>query len=420
MASRIGPLFLGLWLLAGGAHAATILVRDGAPGEPPVILVSGDLVLGDEEVFTSRTASLAQGMVRFTSDGGNLYAGLEIGRVIGKKGFSTLVPAGSRCASACALAWLAGKERLMAPSAEIGFHAAYEIENGEAYERGAPNAVVGYYLAQLGLSELAIIYLTASPPDDMTWLTPASAAEYGIAVRQTDGPQPDIDQPEIAQPADAEPYERGAGGGPSSMHAVSDAPQRVVTVAPPAGPSLSSPPPELALPADPGAWRAVYRVASGGPDGSVAWERSDMDGRPAITATLRLPGSAAIVAMRFYENPDPSVPAGHLVEIRFSGRLAASPVRRVQAPLVKPSSGARGESLSGLPIPVTGNLFWIALAAEPRRAAHNLELLGAAAWIDIPLLFKDGRRGVLSVETGEAGARLLAELATPTLGAVAP
>ncbi len=56
------------------------------------------------------------------SDGGNLDAGIEIGRAIWFREAATVVEEGT-CASACALAWLAGRPRYMAPKARIGFHA---------------------------------------------------------------------------------------------------------------------------------------------------------------------------------------------------------------------------------------------------------------------------------------------------------
>ena len=74
------------------------------------------LTLADPPVETTHwTADLmarASGIV-FNSDGGNLLAGIEIGKTIRLKSFATAVLDGLRCASACAFAWLGGSPRFM-------------------------------------------------------------------------------------------------------------------------------------------------------------------------------------------------------------------------------------------------------------------------------------------------------------------
>jgi hypothetical protein len=73
-------------------------------GGPDLIQVVGDLALGDEKKFVDVALSSADAVVVFHSPGGNLFAGMEIGRAIRLKGFSTLVPDNMLCASACACA----------------------------------------------------------------------------------------------------------------------------------------------------------------------------------------------------------------------------------------------------------------------------------------------------------------------------
>jgi hypothetical protein len=85
---------------------------------------------------------------------------LEIGESIRLKAFTTFVPENARCASACALAWLGGVQRYMAPGAQIGFHAAYNAKSGQ--ETGVGNALVGAYLNKIGLPYEAVIYISQS------------------------------------------------------------------------------------------------------------------------------------------------------------------------------------------------------------------------------------------------------------------
>src|SRR5205823_6875365 len=130
---------------------------------PIVVILEGPLVGDDEHQFATKTASLPSAFVAFSSDGGSLAAGLRIGEAIRRKGFSTFVPDGRYCASACAFAWLAGIERFLGTDARIRFHAA---------SNEAPDAERGVipYLTKIGLSYEAIIYITQAPPNEMTWL----------------------------------------------------------------------------------------------------------------------------------------------------------------------------------------------------------------------------------------------------------
>src|SRR5437899_1754514 len=167
-------------LAATPALAATISVRPGTPDRPNVVMVEGPLVAVDEDQFAAKSAPLSSAFVALSSDGGSLVAGLRIGEAIRRKGFSTIVPDGRRCASACALAWLGGVERFIGTDARIGFHAAYDPASDR--ETGVGNAVVGAYLTKIGLPYEAVIYITQTDPNEMTWLNMSDAAQRGIRV----------------------------------------------------------------------------------------------------------------------------------------------------------------------------------------------------------------------------------------------
>jgi hypothetical protein len=162
------------------ALAATITVKPQTPDRPIVVMLEGPLVADDEDQFATKTASLPSAFVAFGSDGGSLAAGLRIGEAIRRKGFSTVVPDGRRCASACALAWLAGIERFIGTDARIAFHAAYDPASDR--ERGIGNALVVPYLTKIGLPYEAVIYITQAAPNEMTWLNMSDAAQRGISV----------------------------------------------------------------------------------------------------------------------------------------------------------------------------------------------------------------------------------------------
>jgi hypothetical protein len=163
----------------GGADAATIEAEAGADNVT-LLLVAGELENGDEKKFADKAIGASEAIVLLASNGGSVTAGIEIGKAIRLKGFITLVPDNVKCASACALAWLGGRKRFVAPSGQVGFHAVYRANDGQ--ESGFGNALVGAYLNALGLSERAIFFITGRPPNEMNWLTSEEAAKHGIEV----------------------------------------------------------------------------------------------------------------------------------------------------------------------------------------------------------------------------------------------
>ena len=169
-----------LILFAYSATAAEMRLVTGATDGIEYITVFGDFEIGDDQKFIKIALPLDKAIVAFNSDGGNLMAGLGIGRAIRLKEFTTLVPANSICASACGLAWLGGSHRLLDATAKVGFHAAFIESNGESKETGMGNALAGAYLNQLGLTQSAIAYVTEMAPQDMKWLTSEDAKTIGI------------------------------------------------------------------------------------------------------------------------------------------------------------------------------------------------------------------------------------------------
>ena len=153
------------------------------------IIIEGEILAGDAERFEKTIKNVDAGLVLLKSPGGLLLEGLKIGRVIKSAGYNTGVPPFTACASACALAWLGGETRYMAPTALVGFHAAYVVENGVASESSVGNALVGAYLNELGLGLNAIIFASSAAPNEMNWLNAAKAQKVGINVifLSTDG-----------------------------------------------------------------------------------------------------------------------------------------------------------------------------------------------------------------------------------------
>jgi hypothetical protein len=174
------------------AEAANIEVRQ-VDAAAALVMVEGDLELGDIEVFRNKVAALSKATVAFRSDGGSLLAGIRIGMLIRVNNFTTVVPEAAQCASACAVAWLGGARRFLGAGSKVGFHAAYVQKAGATTESGPGNAVLGAYLDQIGLPEDAIVYITQAAPSSMKWLSMEEAAQHGIDVALL--PPPDAAPP---------------------------------------------------------------------------------------------------------------------------------------------------------------------------------------------------------------------------------
>ena len=177
--SRSLFLFVLFSLIPQSALPADIsVVPTGTPLS--LIVLRGEIIEGDAERFNKAASGVGLASVLLESPGGSVVEGLSIGRTIRRLGFSTGVAPNNACASACALIWLAGSPRYMDPSALIGFHAAYREQDGQLLESGVGNALVGAYLSQIGLGDLAVIFVSSAGPTEINWLNAAQAIRVGI------------------------------------------------------------------------------------------------------------------------------------------------------------------------------------------------------------------------------------------------
>src|SRR5262245_52429809 len=173
-------------LAEGNSSAATITVH--APdGEGRVFVdVVGKIDDGDFEAFKDKTDQIYRGasnskklvIVTLMSNGGAVGPAMEIGRLVRKRGMLTFVPGDRMCVSACALIWVAGQLLIVGDTPQIGFHAAYDEDSGQA--SGAGNAVMGAYLRDLEFDYKAIAVMTRKGPTNLEWLTPDLAKEVRV------------------------------------------------------------------------------------------------------------------------------------------------------------------------------------------------------------------------------------------------
>lgn len=168
--------------LSHSAYAATFNVDFDRGTQRPQISINGELTPEDGDRFSTIAHRYQEAIVSLNSPGGSLLSGIQIGTVIRLRAFNTVVKNNSMCASACAYAWLAGVQRYAEANSKIGFHAAYIIERGMAKETGVGNALLGSYLARIGLTDEAIAYFTSAQPDEINWLNGGVAKRIRLNV----------------------------------------------------------------------------------------------------------------------------------------------------------------------------------------------------------------------------------------------
>ncbi|MGE7471451.1 histidine kinase [Bosea sp. NPDC003192] len=151
--------------------------------------------------------------------------------------------------------------------------------------------------------------------------------------------------------------------------------------------------------------------------GRVLW-RLDSDtagpGRPVETivrGTIEVADAGLSLDFTVRRNTDPAFPASHIIGMRFTttGEAANDAIREVGVPQFKLEEGERGAPLSAISSALGENLFVAALSNVPVEAERNLDLLRNRNWIDLPVRFNSGRRGILTFEKGGAGNQTIAE-----------
>jgi hypothetical protein len=151
--------------------------------------------------------------------------------------------------------------------------------------------------------------------------------------------------------------------------------------------------------------------------GRVLW-RLDSDiagpGQPVETivrGTIEVADAGLSLDFTIRRNTDPAFPASHIIGMRFTttGEAANDAIREVGVPQFKLEEGERGAPLSAISSALGENLFVAALSNVPVEAERNLDLLRNRNWIDLPVRFTSGRRGIITFEKGGAGNQTIAE-----------
>ncbi|MCW1838746.1 caspase family protein [Prosthecomicrobium hirschii] len=140
-------------------------------------------------------------------------------------------------------------------------------------------------------------------------------------------------------------------------------------------------------------------------------------GKPIVTmikAQIEVPDRGLTLSLSVRPNTDKSFPASHLIELRFEVPRDFDNKGVSNAPglILKQLDTVAGDPLVGAAARIKPNYFWVALSAPEAERQRNLGLLKDRSWIDIPILFDNGRRAILTIEKAGAGDRVVGEALT--------
>jgi hypothetical protein len=152
-------------------------------------------------------------------------------------------------------------------------------------------------------------------------------------------------------------------------------------------------------------------------DGGVVWSLvqespgGDLPPEPAIRAEATIPGKDMQLRMTIRRNGDPTLPASHIVEMIFltPDNFEGGGIDNVLRVAFKDTEQAAGNPLLGIPAKIADGFFLVALSDGAAETQANTALLRRQSWIDIPIVYRSGRRALMTLEKGIPGDKVFDE-----------
>ena len=147
-----------------------------------VLIVTGEFTGIAEAVEQSLAATRSVRIVVFESPGGDIDEAMRIGRDIKQNGLETGVS--TECSSACTYSFIAGRERILLPGGQLGFHACQKT----VWYIECKNQKYSSYLAASGIDETFIRKALSVDPPDIWYPRPEELLGAHVVTRtQPDG-----------------------------------------------------------------------------------------------------------------------------------------------------------------------------------------------------------------------------------------
>jgi len=151
--------------------------------------------------------------------------------------------------------------------------------------------------------------------------------------------------------------------------------------------------------------------------GSIVWSvvrespGGDAPPEPAIRGEATIPGKDLQLRLTIRRNADQTLPASHIIELIFltPEGFGGGGIDNILRFALKDTEEAPGNPLIGMPAKIADGYFLIALNDSKAEIDANLQLLGRQNWIDIPVVYKSGRRALITMEKGIPGEKAFDE-----------
>ncbi|MDX8460928.1 hypothetical protein [Mesorhizobium humile] len=273
--------------------------------------------------------------------------------------------------------------------------------------------------ATIGEGE-SVAALTSRPPAAPATTPPVAATQTPAAPAAGATPAaPATDAANPTPPAAGAPPPAAAATQP----AAGTTPPAAGTTPPAAGTTPAAPAPATAEATLPVGQKAIFyeertstQQGTAEP-GSIVWSLvqespgGDLPPEPAIRAEATIPGKNLQLRMTIRRNADQTLPASHIIEMIFltPKDFDGGGVDGLLRIAMKSSEQDAGSPLIGLPAKIGDGFFLVALNDTKADEDANLTLLRGQAWIDVPVVYKTGRRALLTMEKGIPGEKVFDE-----------
>ncbi|WP_417436489.1 hypothetical protein [Hoeflea sp.] len=140
-------------------------------------------------------------------------------------------------------------------------------------------------------------------------------------------------------------------------------------------------------------WTLVNEQSGDGPDEQV------------IRAEINNPDKGLSALLTIKRNTDASLPASHIVEIVFAlpPDFDGGSIDQLQRIAMKQTEADQGTPLIAVPAKITQDFYMVALNDLEEARKTNVELLRDRSWIDIPVVYANGRQALITLEKGASG-----------------
>lgn len=209
--NALNSLSVAILLAMHGTGAAAMTFDERCMGnavESCFLIAEGEITAETPAEFAALDRGDAA-KILFDSPGGNLGAGIRLGRMIREKGYETMIgtrvsfdaqeypPRGGKCLSACAYAFAGGVTRSLNDTAQLGFHQFRLGANSDVSDAQLTEAIEGAqavsaqlisYLVEMGVDARVFSLASGKTGTDMHMISQQESIDFDLVTPRGFGP----------------------------------------------------------------------------------------------------------------------------------------------------------------------------------------------------------------------------------------